>query len=184
MKSLRKKCLGLVLVSAGLFGGDYYSAESFMHPNTTKVRHVSYIRGVCMALDAAQQEEVISALYEASSTYNVSFEFLLAMINIESRCQPKARSSRGAMGLMQLMPATAKHLGVNDAYDIRENIMGGARYLSLLLKDFRGNVRMALAAYNAGPTAVRKYKNVPPFKETKLYVTGVLRIYESFARAV
>jgi hypothetical protein len=103
-----------------------------------------------------------------------------AVITVESAYDPKAVSHAGAMGLMQLMPETAKRYGVSDPHDPKQNISGGVRYLSDLLQQF-GNLRLALAAYNAGEGAVQRYGNrVPPFKETRSYVSSVLRYYRQY----
>ncbi|XIH57572.1 lytic transglycosylase (plasmid) [Priestia aryabhattai] len=111
---------------------------------------------------------------EMAQKYNVPFNLIKAVINAESSFNPNATSSTGAMGLMQLMPSTAKWLGVNDAYNARENIEGGAKYLSYLLKRFDGDFKLAVAGYNAGPGNVEKYKGIPPFQETQNYVKKIL----------
>ena len=108
----------------------------------------------------------------AASLHGVSVELVRAVIQVESDFDYLARSSKGAQGLMQLMPETARELGVSNAFDPRQNIFGGARYLKMLLNQF-GDVALALAAYNAGPTAVARYKGVPPYKETRNYVAKI-----------
>jgi len=117
-------------------------------------------------------EEALSA---ASQKNNVSPDLLRSVMRVESGFNPNARSSKGAQGLMQLMPATAAQMGVRNAFDPQQNLDGGARYLRELLGRYNNNLSFALAAYNAGPERVEKYHGVPPFPETVSYVTRVLR---------
>jgi soluble lytic murein transglycosylase-like protein len=109
----------------------------------------------------------------AAYIHRVSPSLVRAVIHAESHFNPTALSHQGAQGLMQLMPATAKELGVEDAFIAVENINGGVKYLAKLLKRFDGNVRLATAAYNAGPGAVRRYGGMPPYPETQVYVERV-----------
>lgn len=111
---------------------------------------------------------------KAADTYQVSKDLLKAMAKAESNFRADATSHCGAMGIMQLMPATAASLGVSDAYDPEQNIMGGAQYISRLLEKYNGNLAFAVAAYNAGSGNVDKYGGIPPFKETQGYVAKVL----------
>lgn len=111
---------------------------------------------------------------KASDTYGISEDLLKAVAKQESNFDASATSSVGAQGIMQLMPATAEELGVTDAYDAEQNIMGGAKYLSQLLSKYNGDTSLALAAYNAGSGNVAKYGGIPPFAETQNYVTKVL----------
>ena len=123
----------------------------------------------------------IDALIEQYSAKNgLDSAFVKAVIKQESGFQPKVTSSCGAMGLMQLMPATANSLGVKDAYDPEQNIAGGTKYLKGLLDRFGGDKSLALAAYNAGPNAVAKYNGIPPYKETQNYVKNIMSMYQKY----
>jgi len=109
----------------------------------------------------------------AASLHGVEVAFVRAIIQVESDFDHLAISSKGAQGLMQLMPDTARRMGVTNAFDARQNIFGGVRYLRLMLDQFRGDVALAAAAYNSGPNAVLRYGGVPPYKETRGYVQKV-----------
>lgn len=114
---------------------------------------------------------------DAAARHNmVSPELVRAVIAVESEYDALAVSSKGAQGLMQLMPPTGRRFGVGDAFDARQNIFGGTQYLRFLLDLFSGNVELALAAYNAGENAVQRYHGVPPFRETRQYVQKVQAI--------
>lgn len=115
---------------------------------------------------------------EAAARYGLPAALIRAVIMTESSFDPLAVSSAGAQGLMQLMPALSDEMGVSDAFDPRENIMAGAQYLSSLLEAQKGNLKLALASYNAGPGNVRRYRGIPPFKETQRYVEKIMDLVE------
>ena len=122
-------------------------------------------------------DELNTYFKEASAAYNVDVKLLKAIAKAESNFNPSDTSRSGAMGIMQLMPGTAKELGVTDAYNARECIMGGAKYISDRITEFNGDITLALAAYNAGSPNVKKYGGVPPFTQTQNYVKKVLEYY-------
>jgi soluble lytic murein transglycosylase-like protein len=121
---------------------------------------------------------------EAARISKIDARLLHAVIAAESAYNPHAQSNKGAVGMMQLMPATARRYGVTDSRDARQNIGAGARYLADLLQLFHNDISLALAAYNAGENAVLRYgSKVPPYAETLAYVPRVLGIYNGFASA-
>lgn len=117
---------------------------------------------------------------EASRTHGVSFPLLKAIMKAESDFNPKAVSKKGAKGLMQIMPSNFKILGIQDPFNPRENVMGGALYLRQMLDRFNGKVHLALAAYNAGPDSVNRSGGIPPIRETEDYVNKVMEYYRIF----
>jgi soluble lytic murein transglycosylase-like protein len=131
----------------------------------------SYIR------DSNQYDSLIS---EFSKKYQVDFALIKAVIRAESGFNPHAVSRKGAKGLMQLMPATASRVNVSDIFNPRENIEGGVRYLKYLLSLFNDDLRLSLAAYNAGENIVAEVRSIPPYRETVDYVKKVLSYYQSY----
>lgn len=126
-------------------------------------------------------DDIVGLIDFHAQRRGISEALVKAVIHVESSGNPFARSRSGACGLMQLMPITAEEMGVNNVFDPDENIAGGTGYLAKMLERFDGDKKLALAAYNAGPNAVRKYRGVPPYPETRRYVERVLRLEKRYA---
>jgi soluble lytic murein transglycosylase-like protein len=134
------------------------------------------LRSLQKPAGTGDRQQIETSILKAAQKYNLPVNLIKSVIRAESNFQVKAVSHAGAQGLMQLMPATAQELGVKNPFNIAENIDGGSRYLRKMLDSFGGDLKLALAAYNAGPEAVIKYGGkVPPFRETQQYVNRVLR---------
>jgi membrane-bound lytic murein transglycosylase B len=168
VNSALAKQLGVDLVSS-----DSSSGTSSLSGSSSSVSGIS-----STGSDLVTTEELNSYFAEASATYGVDEKLLKAVAKAESNFNPSAVSSAGAIGIMQLMPSTAAGLGVSDSFDARENILGGAKYLSQLLAKYNGDTSLALAAYNAGSARVDEYGGIPPFTETQNYVAKVLAYYQ------
>lgn len=119
-------------------------------------------------------------IVEAAEKHSVPAPLVAAIIHAESNFNPKARSYASAKGLMQINPITQRHLGLKNAYDPHQNVDAGTKYLNYLLNKFNGKLNFAIAAYNAGPGAVSKYKGIPPYRETRKYVKKVLKYYDKY----
>ncbi len=130
--------------------------------------------------DPARYSRYNGLIDEAAHLYQLPDTFIRAVMRVESDFNPKVVSRAGAMGLMQLMPKTARSMGVSDPFDARQNILGGARYLRILANRFKGDLVLTVAAYNAGEGAVEKYDGIPPYKETQRYVRRVLKHYYAY----
>jgi soluble lytic murein transglycosylase-like protein len=123
------------------------------------------------------QQGIDNAIEAAAKRHNVDANLVRAMIQVESNYNPRAVSRKGAMGLMQLMPSTARQLNVSNPFDPSQNIDGGVRHLKLLLDNYGGDVQLSLAAYNAGSGAVARNGGVPPYSETRGYVKKITKLY-------
>lgn len=156
--------------------------------NTSKLVPVQFVShtiaegraGVPSARPSAAELE--RAVTRAAQMHRVHPALLLAVMKAESSFNPIVISKAGAVGLMQLIPETAMRHGVQNLYDTNENVAGGARHLRYLLDRFNGNIRLALAAYNAGERKVDRYKQIPPYKETRHYVQKVLSYYRDYRK--
>lgn len=160
-------------------GQVYYTdspKKGFKYKRIIRTKPKSYNRALKnMARNKKKHAPLISL---AATKYNIDEKLLHAVIQIESAYDEKAVSSAGAVGLMQLMPATAKRYSVNNRKSAKQNIDGGSHYIKDLQKMFDSNLKLVLASYNAGEGAVKKYKNsIPPYPETRDYVKKVLRLY-------
>src|SRR6266542_3758903 len=188
VQSLMRASLLILFIAASAFG------QRFTAPETVRLKQherVIVIRGIAH-IDAPFS----NLISEAARTYGVDPRLMVAIARRESAFNPNAVSRVGACGLMQLMPATARLLGVNDIFDVRQNVFGGAQYLRTLLDAFHGERQIEIAvegveqrpqvlraAYNAGPGAVQKYNGVPPFRETRAYIARIVKNWQATAPA-
>jgi soluble lytic murein transglycosylase len=161
----------------------YIDSEGVLHFTNlpTSTDYQLYIKEMPKRPEAiADSSHYDTLIDEASRQYDLSFSLIKAIIRAESAFNPKAVSSKGAMGLMQIMPENLETLQVNDPFNPKQNIMGGSRYFKFLLDRFEGKVPLALAAYNAGPAAVDTYRDIPPYPETKAYVQRVMKFFHAY----
>jgi soluble lytic murein transglycosylase-like protein len=152
---------------------------------TTPIRHRSFgsaIFNSSAPVPAVLPPHLAAIVADAARTHSVDPRLVAAVVRQESAGRAEAVSPVGAQGLMQLMPATAKFLGVTNSFDARQNVFAGTKYLRMLLDTFQGDLDLALAAYNAGPGAVQKYRGIPPYRETQNYVAKIRRNYEASLR--
>ena len=158
---------------------DYDSRESFNSNRSARpaMRNGSLLKGYSTGDDLVDMY-----IIDSSRRYSIDPLLIYSQMSTESAFRPRARSNKGASGLMQLMPASARRLGVTDIYDPRQNIEGGVKYMRLLLDMFDGDVNLALAGYNAGEGAVIKYGyQIPPYNETQAYVSRISARYRAIS---
>jgi soluble lytic murein transglycosylase-like protein len=193
-KSAKRKCLWGTAVFLALFltGELWASAEIFRYVDRRGVWHFtnrktdSRYRLFIRSANKTPSEYLVAyagILRKASDRFGVDIHFIKAIIKAESGFDHEAVSKKGARGLMQLMPGTASDMDVMDPHDPEENIVGGTRYFSMLLKRFKNDKTLALAAYNAGPETVENYNGIPPYPETQAFVERVMRYYRSYKKA-
>ncbi|UCG05719.1 MAG: lytic transglycosylase domain-containing protein [Desulfobacterales bacterium] len=146
-----------------------------------KTQNIKGAEGKIPSVRGKQAERLFrSFIYRVAHRHHVDPAMVQAIIMAESSFNPHAISKRGAIGLMQLMPDTAKSLGIEDPLNPEHNITGGVLYFKKLLKEFRGDVKLALAAYNSGSRKVKEYQGVPPFKSTQVYIEKVFEYYRHY----
>lgn len=154
--------------------GTFNSLSANNETSTIEQYMTDFTRKTDVANFFAGAETYQAEITAAAKKYNLPEKLITSVIKQESNFNASATSAAGASGLMQLMPATARYLGVSDRFDPAQNIMGGAKYLRQMLDQFDNNVETALAAYNAGPGNVKKYGGIPPFQETQNYVKKIM----------
>ena len=156
-------------------GGKHQSAKGRRHYSTGR-----RIQKAAVRPRPVTSPEIARLVSEAAGRHGVDPALVKAIIEVESGGRQNARSPKGAVGLMQLMPETARDMGVRDRTDCHQNIQGGTGYFRSLLEKFNGDIVLALAAYNAGPASVEKYKGIPPYLETVRYVRKVLEAWNRY----
>lgn len=176
--------LSLVSITAHADIYRYIDEDGVMHftntPTSSTHEYKLFLREKPKSTKTYSSKKYDDIIAKASRQYGVSFPLLKAIIKAESGFDPRAVSKKGAKGLMQIMPENFKLLGIQDPFDPSQNIHAGARYFKQMYERFNGKLALSLAAYNAGPTAVERYKTVPPYEETEEYVRRVLKFFYDF----
>ena len=164
-----------------LYAFSTYARENTEHqPSNEQVKENRSANVVVSPALGKKSEPFHSIILRAASRHEVDPALVKAIIMVESRYNPHAISKQGAKGLMQLMPKTARSLGVKDSFNPEHNVNGGVKYLKQLLDEFNDNLKFALAAYNAGSSKVRRYRGIPPIKSTQYYVNRVFQYYQYY----
>ena len=184
MQSIERQFQSLSSVPAPAVDNDFQkildSTISAKSEDKTTVQDKVFSPAAVNSSNRLASKDLDSIIDKYASKNGLDSDFVKALIKQESGFKSNAKSHCGAMGLMQLMPATAMSLGVHNAFDPEQNVAGGTKYLKGLLDRFDGNKELALAAYNAGPGAVKKYGGIPPYSETQNYVKKVIGNYQSY----
>ena len=173
-RGARRRRMRTAVLAAAMSSAPLARPVVALLPPASKVKPTIEVSAEYIAIPANQAYDDI--IEEAAAEYDMDANLIRAVMQAESAFHPYAVSRAGAEGLMQLMPELADEMQVNDSFDPRENIMGGARYLKRLLEYHGGNLDLALASYNAGPGNVERYGGVPPFRETRHYVKTIKQI--------
>jgi len=164
----------------------YIDSNGILHftntPTSSNYRLYIKERPPATSLNAYSTSKYDPIITAASKQHGVSVPLLKAIIKVESDYNPRAISKKGAKGLMQIMPGTLKALSINNGFDPQENIMGGAQYFKQLFNRYKGKLPLALAAYNAGPGVVDRFRSIPPIRETEEYVQKVIKYYYLFKK--
>ena len=183
-RQIKALCLGLLPVfficppvEADIY--KYIDSDGVLHFTNIPISsgYQLYIREKPRKETGPSEDMFDHHISEAARRHGLDFFLLKAMIKVESDFDPRAVSEKGAKGLMQIMPFNFDRLHIVDPFDPEENIMGGAKYMKQLLLQYKGRLPLALAAYNAGPNAVDRYKRIPPYRETENYVRKVMKQY-------
>jgi soluble lytic murein transglycosylase-like protein len=175
-----RRCATPLLVLVSWFASTAASAEGLSTSAVATV--VASTTGAKRSAFPRTESAYLPFFLEAARVYRIPLALLFAVGRVESNFNPAATSHVGAIGIMQLMPATAREMGVRRIRDPRENILGGARYLRVLANQWKGDLVRTIASYNAGPAAVERYRGVPPFRETQRYVRRVLEHCRRYSR--
>ena len=183
-------CLVLVVVAQLIYSVDPADSRIYTFTDDNGVVHFSNVPNdhrfsplnpTSRGRKGSSQEFYFDThIYDAAQLYGIDPMLIKAVIKRESNFDRYARSKKGALGLMQLMPATARDMNVTDSFDPRENIFGGTRYLKWLSKTFSGDIELILASYNAGPEKVKSINTIPDITETRRYVRAVLKQYKKY----